>query len=291
MAGERRGLEFIAAVSRHPMPLNGFLSSGLGSIMMRTTAINDGIARLLEPARRLHAIAQRSTRRQRMFEAAGWLPHYTTPFDDLDALEDEDAAGDLLDAHYRDRWEAVRRELESHLATYVIDDEARAVFREALACHEAKAYRAVSRLLFPEIERLATALFPDRRGKQGGPARGLREFASELYLDQTEPGGVEGFELFRRLDEHLYAPVHSEEEVERARRDAVPMRHAALHGKVSYASFRNSLNALIMMDYVLQVVSIRTLKTAEASPTPTMMNADRRERESAQTLPSIGAAP
>lgn len=262
MSQQRRAADIFAAVSRHPTALNGFRMPGLSSMISRVTAYQSAISKMLEPVQRLHAIAQRATRRQRMFEAAGWLPHYTTPFDDLDALTDDDAAGDLLDAHYRENWVDVRREFEAQLAGYTIDEEARAVFLEALSCHEVGAYRAVSRLLFPDIERLATAVFPKRRAKEGGPVGALREFAAGLYLDQTNPGGVESYELFRRLDEHLYAQVHTDEEVERARLDPVPMRHAALHGKAPYSTFRNSLNAVIMADYVLQVISIRNLEIA-----------------------------
>ena len=255
-----RTSQILAAIGRHPTLLNVGVLGGFTSSLARTAPFRNMLGNVLAPVRRLHAIAQRATRRQRMFEAAGWLPHYTTPFDALDELEAEADAGDLLDGHYRASWIEVRRQFARHIESYEIDQEGRAVFAEALDCHEAGAYRAVSRLLFPDIERLATAAFPEAVGRPGGPVRALREYAAELYLDQTEPGGVEGYELFRRLDEHLYAQVHTPEEIERARRDSVPMRHAALHGKVPYDTFRNSLNAVIMTDYVLQVISIRNLE-------------------------------
>ena len=37
--------------------------------------------------------------------------------------------------------------------------------------------------------------------------------------------------------------------------DAVPNRHAAVHGLVVYRSFKNSLNTLFMTDYVFQIVN------------------------------------
>jgi hypothetical protein len=36
--------------------------------------------------------------------------------------------------------------------------------------------------------------------------------------------------------------------------DAVRNRHAALHGIVTYNSFKNSLNAIFLADYVFQVI-------------------------------------
>ena len=71
----------------------------------------------------------------------------------------------LLD-YYTDNWVEVRTQLESRLSSYDIDDEAKATFREALGVHEAGFYRAVSRLLFPEFERLfRAALFDGCAGR------------------------------------------------------------------------------------------------------------------------------
>ena len=37
--------------------------------------------------------------------------------------------------------------------------------------------------------------------------------------------------------------------------DPVPNRHAALHGRVSYASEKSSLNMLIMTDFIFDAIS------------------------------------
>ena len=100
----------------------------------------------------------------------GWLPNFaTTPYDLVAECGDDGARlqTSLLD-HYTDNWVEVRTQLESRLSSYGIDDEAKATFREALGVHEAGFYRAVSRLLFPEFERLfRAALFDGRDGRAG----------------------------------------------------------------------------------------------------------------------------
>jgi hypothetical protein len=58
-----------------------------------------------------------------------------------------------------------------------------------------------------------------------------------------------------KLVEHLYVNVYTEEELQKVARDAVPNRHAALHGLVPYKTFQNSMNVLIMGDFMFQVIS------------------------------------
>ena len=96
----------------------------------------------------------------------GWVPNVATPYDLVAECGDDGARlqTSLLD-YYTDNWVEVRTQLESRLSSYGIDDEAKATFREALGVHEAGFYRAVSRLLFPEFERLfRAALFDGRAG-------------------------------------------------------------------------------------------------------------------------------
>jgi hypothetical protein len=78
----------------------------------------------------------------------------------------------------------------------------------------------------------------------------LQELAGALPLSEITSGGYGGFILFQRLCEHLYINA----DPGRMEGDPVPNRNAALHGLVVYRSFKNSLNALIMTDFVFQVV-------------------------------------
>jgi len=211
--------------------------------------------RISQPMLRLGEFIARSRREQQRLEVAGFLPHYTTPFDLLEDLENPEAIAASLEAHYVENWPEVRATFESHVEPYAIDDEAKLVFREALTVHEAGAYRAVSRLLFAEIERLTRAELHQGALKGFTSQPRLKEIASRLCPAELNPSGLRALELFQRLDDHLYAKVDTPEGVERARRDPVPNRHAALHGLVAYDTRINSLNALIMTDFVFQVLS------------------------------------
>ena len=177
----------------------------------------------------------------------GWLPHYSVPHRLVEGWGDDRA---LLDSrvadHYRTRWTKIRDHMELDLATYHIDDEARATFREALIAHESGLYRCACRLLFPEIERIIDA------GHRSGPM-------IEKLLASGEPTELDFRELFdwvmlERIRKHAYEQVWTEGERERFERDPVPNRHAAIHGRVAYSTHKHSMNMLILTDYVFRIL-------------------------------------
>ena len=214
----------------------------------------------------------------------GWVPNHTTPFDLVAECGDDDTRlqASLL-AYYTDNWPDVRARLELRVCTLDIDDEAKAAFREALNAHEGRLYRCVSRLLFPEFERVFRgALFEGR----AGPIQ-YHEFVTELSGDAANleladflTTGIQDLVLFKYLTEGVrnsdassnhsgcatpeYEPGLAvgvnHTNVEQAKRSPIPTRHAVVHGLVSYSSQQSSLNAIFIADYVFSVVS-RALRT------------------------------
>lgn len=191
-----------------------------------------------------------------LIEDAGWLPHDTNPVEALAGVTEPDLANQILERHYRDHWGQVRAVFELRLGGYDIDEEAKATFVEVLDCHQAGHYRAAIRTLFPEIERIA------RNELHGGSLEGiasqpkLREAAGGLPVSAVEPGGLYGLNLFSKLYDGLYALAKTDEKVAECAADPVPNRHAAVHGLVSYRTRQSSINAIIMADYILQVICV-----------------------------------
>ena len=177
----------------------------------------------------------------------GWLPHYSVPHRLVKGCGDDRV---LLDSrvadYYRTRWTKIRDHMELDLATYHIDDEARATFGEALAAHEAGLYRCICRLLFPEIERIIGA----------GHRSGLM---IEKLLASDDPTELDFREfsdwvMLERIRKHAYEQVWTEGERERFEQDPVPNRHAAIHGRVAYSTHKHSMNMLILTDYVFRIL-------------------------------------
>ena len=180
-------------------------------------------------------------------DKVGWLPHPSVPYRLVEGCGDDLA---LLDGriadYYLTRWIEIRDHMELDLATYHIDDEAMATFREALIAHESGLYRCICRLLFPEIERIIDA------GHRSGPM-------IEKLLASGEPTELDFRELFdwvmlERIRKHAYEQVWTEGERERFERDPVPNRHAAIHGRVAYSTHKHSMNMLILTDYVFRIL-------------------------------------
>jgi hypothetical protein len=197
-------------------------------------------------------------RKTRLLREAGFLPHVTMPEELLDdCVDDADDLSVLIEKHYRDNWQQIEDALAARVGSYLIDDEAKETFREALTLHRMGHFRSVVRLLFPEIGRVAGSdgtlgEFVVANGWQKRPYIVLQELAGELPLSAITSGGYGGFILFQRLCDHLYINA----DPGRMERDPVPNRNAALHGLVVYRSFKNSLNTLIITDFVFQVVDV-----------------------------------
>ena len=233
------------------------------------------LARVLNPVLRgLHAM-YRAHQFSKVLHDAGWLPHYTTPLLIVEECSgDACAVRDRLNQHYEQNWSSVRMTIESKIDEFDIDDEAKATFREALDAHGFGLYRSVCRLLFPEIERVyRTELFQRRTG----PGK-YNEMVSKLVEDRTLeeflPGGWLDFDYFGHLtaavrrsaairrcsgdtfDERIFGLFRTvdSEDLQRVEQDAVPNRHAAMHGYVSYSSRQNSLNAIFVADYVFRII-------------------------------------
>jgi len=182
-------------------------------------------------------------------DKVGWLPHPTVPYRLVEGCGDDLAQlDDRIADYYRSRWPEIRDEMESGLAEYHIDDDARATFREALIAHESELYSGICRWLFPEIERMIGA----------GPRVGSRKMVEKL-TESGDPTDRELRELFdwvmlQRLRTHAYERVITDDEVARFERDPVPNRHAAIHGRVAYSTHKHSMNMLILTDYVFRIL-------------------------------------
>ena len=79
----------------------------------------------------------RLSRNSKLLDDAGWLPHYSTPFNAVYACEGDSAVlRDRLTRHYQDQWPQVRNGAESRLMQYDVNEESKATFYDALCAHE-----------------------------------------------------------------------------------------------------------------------------------------------------------
>lgn len=200
-------------------------------------------------------------RQSNSLKESGYLPHLTVPMNLVDEYgSDPNLLSEKIEIFYRNEWKTMEQKLLSRAESYLIDQETKETFAEALAGHRDGRYRSVVSLLFPALER---AVNSNETLREFGKANNLKSagiilkrVAAELSPAEIEPRGYIGLELFDRLADHLFIPFHGEKDRERMTIDHVPNRNAALHGVVIYKSFKNSLNMLFMADYIFQIISI-----------------------------------
>jgi hypothetical protein len=205
-------------------------------------------------------------RQSTLISKAGFVPHPTMPQNLLrQSSDDPMRLSELLVQYYEDNWPKARDEMLGRANNYQIDNEAKVAFNEALIAHENGLYRSVVRTLFPEIERVArNDLY---RGALGSISvqHGFAQLVNKLAFPDLDPAGFFGLTQLNRLREHLYIRV-TKENRKKIEADAVPNRHAAIHGIVVYSTAKNSLNTIFMTDYIYQVVN--AVKVRYAAPQP-----------------------
>ena len=168
-----------------------------------------------------------------------------------------EAFGDRLDAYYRAHGMDIVRDVASRVASFDVDDEAKATLREALCAHEHELYRASCRVLLPEIERVIREDWLGIKGVQTLTQKDLLALSEHIDLgdlagefgDVVRLGGIsDAFARFETLESPGLAPN----------------RHAATHGWAVYDSARDSLNTIICADYVYRVAT--ALKERQRRP-------------------------
>lgn len=267
-----RSLETYSRLSIQPLDFSGLAKAGqfnalntdIAQIAKRVGAMSRSLATIAEPLNSSFGKMFKAWARHRRVDDAGWLPHYTTPFDDIPVDADKAAVSAFLEAYYRENWLKIAGQFEEQIDGLPVDELAKAAFREAIAAHGQGQYRAVTRMLFPEIERVYRAELMEGKLKGLTGLGDLRGAIPELPASLFGPLDDPGVQLVRRLLDHLYRRVESDAEVAAIIDDPVPNRHASIHGIIVYASANSSINMLIMAEFLFIVIG--AVKRAQDEP-------------------------
>ena len=196
-------------------------------------------------------------------ESAGWLPHPTLPQELFATVDEMDAGtiGEQVEAYYRDHWDGVEEQFRRNFRNSGLDEEAFAAVDEALIAHRHGLYRACCRTVFPEIERVARIRFYDGKGATITSLREVRESILELPLSDVTDHGYWAMRVLHFIEEHCYAPVKADDDVDA--RSSLPNRHAIAHGRIPYASARDSINSLVAADFMFRALNAIVSNRAE----------------------------
>lgn len=236
---------------------------GLAAIAQRAKALESALFSALAPLRETFRVIGEQNAVLNVMESTGWLPHSSTPYEQINAQLPREEMDRILEKHYLDNWAEAEKVFISNLNSYSVDDETKETVTEGLRAHSLGLFRVAPRLLFPEIERVARTKLHGGEYTTITSQKTLQEAAGELGLNEFSTPGMYGLALYRKLISHLYAKTDTEERRTAALADPVPNRHATLHGIVNYSTAKSSVNMLIMCDFILGAITAIELNSTE----------------------------
>ena len=185
---------------------------------------------------------------------SGWLPYRTVPFRQIlrDAGANRETLSMMLDAHYDSAHLSIVDDIEASTSTYTVDNEAIETLREALEVHRSGHYRASSRTLMPEIERVVREKLLNKKGIYVLRHRDIGPNSFIMPAGQFFTGDSGDRIVANRIESDLFRHVDTIQDVQG---QPTPNRHAMLHAWVPYSSVQNSLNTIILADYIFRLVT------------------------------------
>ena len=189
-----------------------------------------------------------------LLDKNGWFPHYTIPEEFLNQDDDVEGFNIKLLNYYRENWGEIRVRIERNLPNYLVDDETKAVFHEALTAHSMRIYRCVPRTLISEIERIVRVEFYGNKVGSFSVGGLIQDRFSKSPVS-IFPDRSFWFVGFEQLTGHIYESIRDADTRLQFSESSVPNRHASLHGLISYSSEQNSLNSIFIAEYVMQLIT------------------------------------
>ena len=229
----------LAAVSRPDTALNSMLDR-FNRIVPSSTPISQSI-----PLNFNFRDAARQT---------GWLCYHGIPIENLECYGRDATRNDrYISDYYQSFWPIIRQDIEQQLESCsLLDEESKKAFREALVAHEIGHYLSVPRVLFPEFENIFRKILNFNGTGQ--------IFSNKLKEKLFDSGGSSWFfivessfdvELKNKFRSHLYEKVTARN-IKNFEGSSIPNRHAVIHALVKYATIKDSINALILAEYILR---------------------------------------
>ena len=217
------------------------------------------MARTAESVQGLSQKIQRDSEIATAAMNCGWIPFDGLPGDQIEPDGCSKKLDAFLASYTANNWDELRDTMKSKVAASGVDGEAIKTFDEALIAYDNGLYRCVVRTLFPEIERVARETL---QGEQSNFERPKTDASLCKVQDEILAAPLlvladsqHAFTVIDKLREHPYARVERDRDsTERFKFDAVPNRHASVHGFVNYSSPKNAFNMLVLAEFLFTLI-------------------------------------
>ena len=220
-------------------------------------------------------------RRQQFLESCrehGWVPHPS-----LYTWIEDGALNDNTEEFLHSKWDSIAKELTETARPSVTTPHRAECIRQLLHAQGERLFVVVCRSAYPEIEALAREHIqedPDLRVQVAGlsPKERARRISSErqrffsrdrspfLGLSISDLGGMLGVEVATMLLDKVFARCWSEDEL--SEEDRAVSRHYHAHGFPLDATFKDGLNAILLLDAALRAFDALKRSKAPVSAVP-----------------------
>jgi hypothetical protein len=180
-----------------------------------------------------------------LLKDAGWIPHPALPIKDLVAAEtDISKIRCTVQLHVDSNKEEIYELLTKRFADYTLHEETSELCDAVIRGHRYGLFPLITPSVFSEIERCARiALGASPKQKSKKIIDGFVSKINNIPISHFDVVQVQSLIL---MEDFIYETITPGSDV------ALPHRHGAQHGIVRFNTSRDSLNAIFLLDFVLQ---------------------------------------
>jgi hypothetical protein len=176
---------------------------------------------------------------------AGWIPHPALPIKELVRSDtNQQIISERVTAYVDANREQLYSIITKRFSTYTIPQDTLKLCDAVIKAHRLELFPLIVPAVFTEIERCARAalrLTTKHRGKKI-----IDNFVARINDLPASAFNIVQFPTLILMEEFIYESISFDDEV------SFPHRHGSQHGIIRFNSSRDCLNAIFLLDFVLQ---------------------------------------
>jgi hypothetical protein len=176
---------------------------------------------------------------------SGWIPHPVLPIKDLVGEDTgSESISERVQLFVDNQREKIYEVMVNRFSAYTIPKDTLALCKAVIQAHRLELFPLIVPAIFAEIESCARAslgISTKQRGKKI-----IDNFVARINDLPASTFDIVQFPTLMLLEDFIYSPIHSDTEI------YFPNRHGSQHGLIRFNTGRHCLNAIFLLDFVLQ---------------------------------------
>jgi hypothetical protein len=176
---------------------------------------------------------------------AGWIPHPALPVKELVASKtDTTQLSDCVQLYVDNNREQIYEVMSNRFSTYTISKDTLKLCNAAIQAHRLELFPLIVPSVFAEIELCARAVLGFSTQQYGKKI--IDNFVSRVNDLPISAFDIVQIHTLVLMDDFIYKSITPNSQV------SLPHRHGSQHGIIRFNTGRDCLNAIFLLDFVLQ---------------------------------------